>query len=46
MLIRPISVPVTGPSVQDRNTGSNSGVSFNDVLRHTFNMLENLDKVS
>ncbi|HOA71223.1 MAG: flagellar hook-basal body complex protein FliE [Bacillota bacterium] len=44
MLIRPISVPVTGPSVQDRNTGSNSGVSFNDVLRHTFNMLENLDK--
>lgn len=44
MLIRPISVPVTGPSVQDRNTGSNSGVSFNDVLRHTFNMLESLDK--
>jgi flagellar hook-basal body complex protein FliE len=44
MIIRPISVPVTGPSVHDRNTSSNSGVSFNDVFRHTFNMIESLDK--
>ncbi|HHT84504.1 MAG: flagellar hook-basal body complex protein FliE [Bacillota bacterium] len=44
MLIRPISVPVTGASVHNRSISSNSNGSFNDLFKHTLNVIENLDR--